>query len=299
MAEELGKKEEAESWSKLCTRLQKGILDNVVDSSEFGPVWHTEPENNWHDDAQKMVHIQLAPDGITYTPLQDYAIGDSTAQEFLKIDINSYHYLMRDKNYNCLRSYGYGQGMMTQAALLLDEMKDAENFINLMVSHCYLPRLEGWTAPEGIILNRSGEYWVPVNGYLGQDSHLADSQKALRLMLGIDDNNAENLRIVPRYPSSWNQMSVSELPVLTGNKRQKISYTYLREANRQVFNFGFERPVRKMSLRLGPIPEGRHIANATLNGNKLTFENQVSGDSQWVWIRNLSGLSGNIIIYYQ
>jgi hypothetical protein len=84
---------------------------------------------------------------------------------------------MKDKNYTCLRSYGYGQGMMTQAALLLDEMNDAENFINLLVTHCYLPRLEGWTAPEGIILHKSGEYWVPVNGYLGQDSHLADSQK--------------------------------------------------------------------------------------------------------------------------
>jgi hypothetical protein len=299
MANELGKKEEAESWTKLYMRLQQGILDNVVDSSDFGPVWHTEPENNWHDDAQKMVHIQLASDGITYTPLQDYSCTDSTTQKYLKIDLNSYHYLMRDKNYNCLRSYGYGQGMMTQAALLLDEMKDAENFINLLVSHCYLPRLEGWTAPEGIIMHRSGEYWVPVNGYLGQDSHLADSQKALRLMFGLDDNNAENLRIIPRYPTSWNQMSISEVPVLTGSERQKISYTYLREKNRQVFKFGFERPVRKMSLRLGPIPEGRHIAYATLDDKKLSFENLFSGDSRWVWIKNLSGKTGKVIIYYQ
>jgi hypothetical protein len=206
---------------------------------------------------------------------------------------------MKDKNYNCLRSYGYGQGMMTQAALLLDEMKDAEQFINLMVSHCYLPRLEGWTAPEGIIMHKSGEYWVPVNGYLGQDSHLADSQKALRLMFGIDDNNAEYLRIIPRYPTSWNKMSVSDLPVLTGKKRQKINYSYSREEKMQVFKFGFENPVKNMSLRLGPIPEGKKILNATLDGKKLAFEDQVSGDSRWVWIKNLSGKAGKVEIHYQ
>ncbi len=299
MAKELGKKEEVESWTKLYRRLQQGILDNEVDYSDFGPVWHTEPENNWHDDAQKMVHIQLASDGFTYTPLQDYAVDDSNTQEYLRIDLNSYHYLMKDKNYDCLRSYGYGQGMMTQAALLLDEMKDAENFINLMVTHCYLPRLEGWTAPEGIIMHRSGEFWVPVNGYLGQDSHLADSHKALRLMLGIDDNNPDNLRLIPRYPGPWTQMSVSDIPVLTGKKRQKIFYTYLRENKSQQFEFRLERPVSNMSLRLGPIPEGREIMHTALNGRDIEFEKQVSGDSRWVWIKNLSGRSVKVIVYYE
>lgn len=299
MAEELGKMEEVESWTKLYARLQKGILENAVDSSEFGPVWHTEPENNWHDDAQKMVHIQLSSDGITYTPLQDYAVADSNTRKYLQIDLNSYRNLMKDKNYNCLRSYGYGQGMMTQAALLLDEMNDAENFINLLVTHCYLPRLEGWTAPEGIILHKSGEYWVPVNGYLGQDSHLADSHKALRLMFGIDDNNSGELRLIPRYPASWNQMSVSDIPVLTGNRRQKMNYTYLRKYDRQVFKFGFENQVRNLSIRLGPIPEGREIKHATSDGKEIAFENQISGDSRWVWINNLSGLTGEVEIYFQ
>jgi hypothetical protein len=299
MAKELGKAQEVESWTKLYNRLQQGILDNIVDSSEFGPVWHTDPKNNWTDDAQKMAHIQLAPDGITYTPLQDYAVADLRTRKYLKIDINSYRLLMKDKNYNCLRMYGYGQGMMTQAALLLDEMNDAENFINQLVDHCYLPRMEGWTAPEGIILHRSGEYWVPVNGYMGQDSHLADSQKALRLMLGIDDNNSDNLRIIPRYPSSWDQMSISDFPVLTGNKRQKIKYSYIRNEKGQVFTYGFQNPVKNVSLRLGPIPEGKDVFKATLNGEKVAIENLNSGDSRWVWIKNLSGQHGKVEIQYQ
>jgi hypothetical protein len=245
-----------------------------------------------------MVHIQLAPDGITYTPLQDYANADPVTQKFLEIDTNSYNYLMKDRNYYFLRSYGYGQGMITQAALLLDRMNDAENLINMMVTHCYLPRLEGWTAPEGIILHKSGEYWVPVNGYLGQDSHLADSQKALRLMLGIDDNDAEHLRIIPRYPGSWDQMAISGFPVLTGNQRQKITYSYTRKTDGQEFYYKFQRDVSDLSIRLGPVPDGRKISGAFYNGKRIAFEELKSGDSMWVWIRDLKGVEGKIKILF-
>jgi hypothetical protein len=299
MAKELGKTKEVEDWTRLYNRLQKGILDNLLDNSGFGSVWHTDPQKTWNDDAQKMVHIQLATEGITYTPLQDYASADEMTRKYLEIDKNSYRYLMHDKNYNCLRMYGYGQGLMTQAALLMDEMNDAENFINMMVNHCYLLHLEGWTAPEGIILHKSGEFWTPVNGYMGQDSHLADSQKALRLMLGIDDNNPDLLHIIPRFPASWNQMSISDFPVLTGNNRQKIKYSYTRDVKGQIFNFGFERPVKNMSLRLGPIPDGKEIIKATLNGQKVMFENLISGDCRWVWIKDLSGKQGEVKIQYQ
>jgi hypothetical protein len=134
---------------------------------------------------------------------------------------------------------------------------------------------------------------------MGQDSHLADSQKALRLMLGIDDNNPDLLRLIPRFPCSWNQMSISDFPVLTGNNRQKIKYSYTRDVKGQVFNFGFERPVKNMSLRLGPIPDGKEIIKATLNGQKVTFENLISGDSRWVWIKDLSGKQGEVKIQYQ
>ncbi len=289
MAKELEKEKEADEWTILYHRLRQGILDNLIDESEFGPVWHTEPENNWYDDAHKMVHLHLATEGFTYTPLQDYAKEDTIEQKYLDIDKNCYRLLMKDKNYNCLRMYGYGQGMMTQAALLLDEMEDAEQFINMMVNHAYQPQLEGWTAPEGVILHKSGKYWVPVNGYMGQDSHLADSYKALRLMLGIDDNNPDHLRLVPRFPNSWDEASIKEYPVLTGNKRQKIRYTYKRGEDGQTFEYTLGRPVQSMSVRLGPVPEGKIVTGVLVDGEKAVFTNLRSGDSEWVWVEDLSG----------
>ncbi len=298
MAEQLGKTE-AEAWKILYERLRNGILDHLTDESEFGPVWHTYHETEWQDHAHKLVHIQLATEGDTYTPLEEYAAGDDTDRRFLEISLNTYKYLMKDKNYNCLRMYGYGQGMMAQSALLLDEMEDAAQFVGRLLRHCYLPGFGRWISPEGIILHRSGRYYLPVNGYMGQDSHVADSTKAIRLMLGIDDNNPEQLRIVPRYPAEWTSMSIESYPVCTGKKRQQIKYTYERYEDRQAFRFEFENPVEGMRLRLGPIPRGKVVDTAYFNDKAIAVETLESGDSHWVWVQNLNGISGNVVITYQ
>jgi len=297
MAKELGKTAEVEAWTKLYKRLQKGILDNELTQTKFGPIWFTN-SRHWKDDAQKMTHIQLAADGITYTPLQDYANGDAMDKKFLEVDRNTYRYLLQTKNYNYLRMFGYGQGMMAQSALLMDEMDDAEHFVNFMLDHGYLSHMERWAAPEGIMLHKSGQYWMPLCGYLGQDSHLADSQKALRIMLGIDDNNPDKLRLVPRFPSSWNEMAIRDFPVLTGKSRQKINYSYYRTKNGQTFNYGFEQPVNNMSLRLGPIPADKKVVSVWVNGKSQAFAPLSSGDSKWVWVNSLSGIKGEVKLIY-
>ena len=204
---------------------------------------------------------------------------------------------MREKNYNYLRRFGYGLGYMTQAALLLDQMEDAEKFIGKMVQYCYLPRWGKWLSPEGIIVHREGRYYLSVNGYRGQDSHLADSTKALRLMLGVDDNRKDYLRLVPRFPADWTKLSVSDFPVLTGNSRQKLGYQYERQPQKQTFRFQLERPVSHIDIRLGPIPQEAEEIQTVLNGSAVPNESLVSGDSRWVWVRNLSGKSGELILH--
>jgi hypothetical protein len=243
-----------------------------------------------------LVPLHLATDGDTYTPLQDYARGDDTDRRYLEIDRNSYRHLMREKNYNCLRMYGYGQGMMTQAALLLDEMGDATQYLAMLLHHFYLPNLAGWAAPEGIITHRDDRYYLPVNGYSGQDSHIADSTKAVRLMLGVDDNHPEHLRLVPRFPADWTHLAISDYPVLTGGQRQMLQYAYTREANRQQFEFSLERDAGPVAVRLGPLPPGRQVRAASINGEPCTFRPEDSGDSKWVWVETKGGIKNRIEI---
>ena len=297
MARQLGEADTVRRWRALHERLRLGILEHLVDDTPFGLVWHTEEDCEWQDHAHKLAHIQLAPDGHTFTPLEDYSTGDDLDRRYLEIDGNSYRYLMRNCDYNCLRMYGYGQGMMTQAALLMDRMDDAEHFINAMVRHAYLPKLAGWASAEGIILHRSGQYYLPVNGYQGQDSHVADSTKALRLMLGVDDNTPGHLRLVPRYPASWCRASVEDIPVLIGDCRSRLAYAYDRQPNHHDFRFSTEVPVERLSVRLGPIPAARIVTAARLDGVDTEFNVLKSGDSRWVWVRNLSpGSAGELVV---
>jgi hypothetical protein len=294
MAEQLGKSDEVKRWKTLYARLRQGILDNLIDQTDAGPVWHTYPHCDWQDHAHKLAHIQLATEGDTYTPLQDYAKGDNVDRQYLEISRNTYRYLMRKKDYNCLRMYGYGQGMMTQAALLLDEMNDAEHFVTMLVRHAYLPHLAGWGSPEGIITHRSGKYYVAVNGYQGQDSHIADSTKALRLMLGVDDNDPAHLRLVPRFPASWSNLAIADFPVLTGKQRQKLAYTYRRLPDRQEFAMHLQHAAGPVSIRLGPLPVGKQIQSVKLNGQPATCREEPSGDSRWAWIEAPDGKEATV-----
>jgi hypothetical protein len=297
MAEQLGEHEEAQLWNALFHRLRNGILEHLVDSSPQGDIWHTEPDCDWADHAHKLVHLLLATEGDTYTPLQDYVL-DEVERRFLQIDINSYRFLMIGKNYDYLRMYGYGQGFMTQAALLLDQMEDAEKFLQPLVSYCYLPRMGRWASPEGMVVHRSGKFSVPVKAYMGQDSHVADSTKAVRLMLGVDDNNPEHLRLIPRFPHSWTQMSISDFPVLTGNYRQNMQYEYERADDKHTFIYGFEHLVEHLSIRLGPLPKQIVVLGATYNQMEHPFELLESGDCTWVWIHQLSGKDGSIELFF-
>ncbi len=290
MAEQLGKTEEAEQWKHLYRRLAQGMLDHLQQETDLGTVWYTTEMCDWQELAHMLVHVQLATEGITYTPLEDYTDGYDAA--FLEVDRRSYRYLMRDHDYDFLRMYGYGQGLMTQAALLLDEMYDAEQMVHMLVTHSYLPRFEGFLCPEGIITHPSDKFYVPVNGYGCQDSHIADAVKALRVMFGVDDNRKGHLHLVPRFPASWSRSGITQFPVLTDEGRGTISYVIRRGDGHFRMDISLSAPTT-MDLRVGPfarMPGDRIL----VNGEARAFAPFRSGDSWWGWIRGVYGTNCSV-----
>lgn len=288
MAEQLGRTAEAERWRALYQRLRRGILEHLVEDSEVGPIWHTYPGCDWQDHAHKLVPLHLAADGDSFTPLEDDARGDEIDRRTLSITRNSYRYLMRERRFDFLRMYGYGQGMMAQAALLLDEMDDATRLITELLRHAWLPHLAGWACPEGIVTHRSGRFYVAVNGYAGQDSHLADATKAVRLMLGVDDNKPERLRLVPRFPASWSRLALEDWPVQIADQRQTLAYVLERQPERWRFDFRVSCDPGPVDVRLGPLPPGRAVA-ATVDGRPVAPRPVATGDSEWVWLTTPPG----------
>ncbi len=298
MAEQLGMRDEADAWHGLSLRLARGILDHLVDKGPFGPVWHTEPHCDWQEHAHALVPLHLSTEGFTYTPFEDLDPGDEFGCRFLEIDRNTYRWLRSHGGYDALRMFGYGQGMMLQGAALMDCMADVEGYLSMMVTHGYLGQFGRWVSPEGIILHRSGRFHVAVNAYAGQDSHVADASKAVRLLLGFDDNRPERLRLVPRYPSRWHSMRVDGFPVLTGRERQATGYRYERFDNGQVFSVRFGDRPAAFDLRLGPIPDSRTIGRVACGGLSVPFRVVSSGDSRWAWIRDLGGKEVRIELEY-
>ena len=294
MAEQLKETEYAEKWKKLYQRLAEGIYKELTDETEYGKVWHTEKNTEWQDHAHKLCHLDMATDGETFTPLEDYK-NNETDSKFLQIDINSYRYLMKDKNYNSLRMYGYGQGFMAQSALLLDEMADYEKFLDMLLRHAYLPKFGRWISPEGIILHKSEKYYIPVNGYMGQDSHLADSVKAVRLMLGADDNKPEKMRLIPRFPLSYQYACVKKYPVQVQNKTIYMDYEYERG---QTDCFSYHIPAEKLELEVRLGPQRGRTNKVFFNGKEHPFSQIESGDSTWIYIKNLTETDGKIEVFY-
>jgi hypothetical protein len=308
-------------------RLANGILDHLTEDSFYGKIWFTEYKTDWQDHAHKLVHLQLASEGITLTPLEDYAVSGGYDAKFLEIDINSYEYLMNQNSANkestdnkvarmenshrqrlfeklgitphteqelagqsrfhYLRMYGYGQGMITQAALLLDRMEDATRFVEMLVNHCYLPKFGRFISPEGIVLHKSHKYYLPVNGYMGQDSHLADSTKAIRLMIGADDNNPDCLRLVPRFPSEFEQIEIRSFPIVTRSGKGTLSYHYIRTMTGHQLQFDLTGEIDETQVRFGPFTSDQSFDKALFNGEIVPFERITSGDSVWVWVKNL------------
>jgi hypothetical protein len=296
MARATGRTRQADEWEQLEQRLRAGILKELVEDSADGPIWHTDPTCDWQDNAHKLVPIHLATDGDTFTPREDWQQNSPQDRAILETTLNSYRSILKSGNFDFLRAYGYGQGFMLQAALLLDEMQDATKLANLMVTRAYLPHMARWCAPEGILQHPSGKFWMPMNGYAGQDSHLADSVKALRLMLGVDDNRIGELHLVPRYPNEWTRMRISGFPVLTGSQRQHLTYSYERSATEHTFDYSFSDREASIHLRLGPLDPSWTSINVEHSGKPAACRLISSGDGMWAWTQVPASMTGKVVM---
>ena len=108
------------------------------------------------------------------------------------------------------------------------------------------------------------------------------------IMAKIYDNKKDLVRLVPRFPASWTKCSISDYPVLIGDKRGTLEYVIERVE-------GSLKLITKLSdesaldIRMGPIDVDAKVKSVTVNGEKVAFESYLSGDSRWVWIRGLNG----------
>jgi len=184
------------------------------------------------------------------------------------------------------QAFGYGQGYVTQAALLLDRMNDATEMLNWAAKQIYYPHYDSFIAPEACDIDPTGRYWYRI-GDLGNGVQEAEIVKMLRLVIGVDDTQPNRLRFYPRMPCDWNEITVTKYPVLLENsgntKTALLDYKLKRVSGGMKLKISADKVLGPVVMRLGPFDNQPEISKIRVNGHSPTNALiEPSGDSWWV-----------------
>jgi hypothetical protein len=177
---------------------------------------------------------------------------------------------------------GYGQGFVTQSALLLDRMTDATAMLHWVAKQTYCAAFKPYIVPEGCEIDPTGSFWHRT-GDLGNGVQQAEIVKALRVVIGIDDSSPMRLRICPRMPYGWTGIGVGKFPVMIArNGRTEtahIGYHLKRTGGEMRIQVTSDKPLPAVELRLGPVKVAPKRSFLAPNAKLVR-----SGDSYWVKI---------------
>ena len=136
-----------------------------------------------------------------------------------------------------LTSPSYGQGYALQSLLLLDRLEVADHALRYLAEATFAP-------PKEYVLHRDSPYWFYERLYspdaVGRMSldegcgalnlvNVAEPLKVALLMVGVDDSDAAELKVLPRLPPSISSYEVTALPVRTSRGTARINLKFERE----------------------------------------------------------------------
>jgi len=278
MASSIGETADAARWRRAADTLRKGIADNyVVDEPKYGKAW-TLKYAGWPNKSTVLGPRIYLADRRGFTPEDDDLGWRAFDQATYQRMIDSYKPL----GYYGV-AMGYGQGFVTQSALLLDRMGDASKMLEWAAKCIYSKEYMPYIVPEGCELHPSGKFWRR-SGDLGNGVQEGEIVKVMRLVIGIDDNNPARLQIAPRMPTHWTEIRVSKYPALveTDGKREmaELAYTLKRTPKGLSLQLTSGRPLPELTIRLGAFTR-RPDARVLLNGRPVDAAVTRSGDSWW------------------
>ena len=265
-------------------RLSRAIDAHLVDRAAGRQIWMPNEKTSWQDRDELLAPVFMAADYFGYD-LNCGVFDDSwhkTANDSFE------NRIMTEPKYNHARAFGYGQGYITQAALLLDKLKDADELVKRMCDYLYYAKCEPWIVPEGVVVHPSMEYWHRMGDH-GNTAQQVEVIKVIRLMIGIDDmaaSHPDKLNVMPRLPECVNKIEVSGFKTLnSGGGLCYISYAFERGESMLRFTGDFSRYQGEINLRLGPVPIYRNV-----NCDKPSYKKEQTGEGNWLWFKLEPGI---------
>lgn len=211
MADSIGETSSAKQWRDRSDQMREAITSHyIVSDAKYGPVW-TLDDANWTHKGSVLGPLIFQADYQGFAPEdsnpQWRAVNEATYQRL----IDTY----RPFGFYG-QSMGYGQGFVTQSALLLDRMRDATHMLDWAAKEIYDPRYGSFVVPEGVQIDPTGRFWYRI-GDLGNGVQEGEIVKTLRIVMGVDDTQPDRLQVFPRMPYNWKEIAVKTYPIVFGS----------------------------------------------------------------------------------
>lgn len=282
MADSIGEVTTAMQWRERADAMSKAITAHyVVDDPKYGRVW-TLVSSNWTHQSSILGPLVFQADDWGFAPEDSNPEWRTVNEATYKRLIDSY------KPFGFYgQSMGYGQGFVTESALLLDCMRDATQMLDWAAKEIYDPRYGSFIVPEGVQIDPAAKFWFRI-GDLGNGVQEAEIVKTLRMVIGVDDTQPARLQFFPRMPYDWNEISVSKYPVvfeLAGKlETALLSYRLTRSGDAIDLRIGADEELGPVAMRLGPFARRPEAVRVLVNGKVPSGTSVEHGGDSW-WIR--------------
>jgi hypothetical protein len=281
MANSIGETNSAAQWRERADKMRDAMAKQyAIDDPEYDRIW-TLKYGGWPGQSTVLGPLDLLADYEGFAPEDD-------DPAWRQINEAAYQRLIDTwKPFGFYgQAMGYGQGHVTQAALLLDRMHDATTMLDWAAKEIYDPRLGSFITPEACDIDPTGRYWYRI-GDLGNGVQEAEMVKMLRLVIGVDDTQPDRLQFYPRMPYDWNEIAVTKFPVLVENSSETTT-TFLQYKLKRVnggmrLEISADKAIGPVAVRLGPMNKEPEISKIHVNGQEPPGAHaERSGDSWWV-----------------
>ncbi|HEV2319213.1 MAG TPA: hypothetical protein VGV18_05650, partial [Verrucomicrobiae bacterium] len=284
MADSIGETGSASQWRARADKMQAAITKHyIITDPKYGRVWTLE-HSGWPNKSTVLGPLIFLADFEGWAPDNEHDGWRSVNEAAYQRLVDAY------KPFGFYgQAMGYGQGFVSQSALLLDRMRDATTMLDWAAREIYDPRFnpfDHFIVPEGVQISSSGQFWYRI-GDLGNGVQEAEIVKTLRLVIGVDDTRPDRVQFYPRMPYGWNEIAVTEYPVLCQVAGKMtlahVSYKLKRAGKGMHLEIRADNDLGLIPMRLGPFAELPSVSELRVNAQRPAKALiQHSGDSWWI-----------------
>jgi hypothetical protein len=154
----------------------------------------------------------------------------------------------------------YGDGYALQTMLLYDKMDMADKSVSWIANSTYQPIKEYKIERRSPYYFYERSYSPDAVGKVDLDAgcgalnlvNVTEQLKVARLIVGVDDKNTDELRLIPRVPPSWKGFDATDWVILTRDGITRADISYFKEGNKINFKINIKgnHKFKSIALRL-------------------------------------------------